>query len=144
MLLDCFCHIAESISRLVTSSFPVSEINSFAYQRSYQLIKNASPNGDEILLDGKAPLPGQFMKLENLAKTFREVAAKGKDGFYKGRVAESIVDLIKSKGGVLELEDLAAHKTDFVEPIKYSFNDEVTVYEVALRLYGMAAKLTAS
>ena len=83
-----------------------------------------------MLLDGKAPLPGQFMKLTNLAKTFREVAEKGKDGFYKGRVAEAIVELIKSKGGVMELEDLASHKTDFVEPIKYTFNEEVTVYEV--------------
>ena len=70
------------------------------------------------------------MKLTNLAKTFREVAEKGKDGFYKGRVAEAIVELIKSKGGVMELEDLASHKTDFVEPIKYTFNEEVTVYEV--------------
>ena len=72
------------------------------------------------------------MKLTNLAKTFREVAEKGKDGFYKGRVAEAIVELIKSKGGVMELEDLASHKTDFVEPIKYTFNEEVTVYEVIL------------
>lgn len=83
-----------------------------------------------MLLDGKAPLPGQFMKLTNLGTTFREVAAKGKDGFYKGRIAEAIVELIKSKGGVMELEDLAAHNTDFVEPISYTFNDEVTVYEV--------------
>ncbi|KAI0800964.1 gamma-glutamyltranspeptidase [Fomes fomentarius] len=133
--------VLEPAIRLAEGGFPVTEINSFAYQRSYQLIKNASPNGDEILLDGKAPLPGQFMKLENLAKTFREVAAKGKDGFYKGRVAESIVDLIKSKGGVLELEDLAAHKTDLVEPIKYSFNDEVTVYECPPNGQGITALL---
>lgn len=106
------------------------EINSVAYQRSFELIKNASPNGDEMLLDGKAPLPGQFMKLPNLAKTFREVAKSGKDGFYKGRVAEAIVELIQSKGGVMTLEDLANHSTTFVEPVKYTFNDEVTVYEV--------------
>ena len=106
------------------------EINSVAYQRSFELIKNASPSGDEMLLNGKAPLPGQFMKLQNLAKTFREVAKNGKDGFYKGRVAEAIVELIQSKGGVMTLEDLASHSTTFVEPVKYTFNDEVTVYEV--------------
>lgn len=114
--------------------FPVTEINSFSYQRSEPLLKSASPNGEEMLLDGKAPLPGQFMKLTNLAKTFREVASHGKDGFYKGRVAQAVVDLIKSKGGVMELEDLAKHQTDFVEPIKYTFNGEVTVYEVSLSL----------
>jgi gamma-glutamyltranspeptidase/glutathione hydrolase len=96
------------------------------------LIKNASPNGDEMLLNGKAPLPGQIIKLPNLAQTFREVVAHGKDGFYKGRVAQAIVDLIKSKGGVMELEDLANHTSTFVEPIKYTYSNEVTVYEVSL------------
>lgn len=90
-----------------------------------------------MLLNGKAPLPGQIVTLPNLAKTFREVAAHGKDGFYKGRVAEAIVELIKSKGGVMELEDLAKHETSFVEPIKYTYGREVTVYEVGHRICKM-------
>jgi len=87
-----------------------------------------------MLLDGKAPLPGQVIKLPNLAKTFRELITHGKDGFYKGRIAQAIVDLIKSKGGVMELEDLANHKTAFVEPINYTYANEVTLYEVRYTL----------
>lgn len=87
-----------------------------------------------MLLNGKAPYPGQIMKLPNLAKTFRSVVEHGKDGFYKGRIAEAIVELIQSQGGVMELDDLANHKTDFVEPISYTFNDEVTLYEVRTHL----------
>ena len=86
-----------------------------------------------MLLNGKAPLPGQVIKLPYLAQTFREVAEKGKDGFYKGRVAEAIVELIQSKGGVMELEDLAKHETSFVEPIHYTYANELKVYEVKLR-----------
>jgi gamma-glutamyltranspeptidase / glutathione hydrolase len=82
-----------------------------------------------MLIDGKAPRPGQIMKLPNLAKTFRSVAEHGKAGYYKGRIAEAIVELIQSKGGVMTLEDLAKHDTEWVEPIKYTFNGEVTVYE---------------
>ncbi|KAJ3750548.1 gamma-glutamyltranspeptidase [Lentinula detonsa] len=115
--------------RLAEKGVPVSEIHSYSWQRSEELIKNASPNGDEMLLNGKAPLPGQVVKLPNLARTFREVADKGKDGFYKGRVAEAIVELIQSKGGVMELEDLAKHETSFVEPIHYTYADELKVYE---------------
>lgn len=85
-----------------------------------------------MLLNGKAPLPGQIKTFPNLANTFKEVVNHGKDGFYKGRVAEAIVELIQSKGGVMELEDLAQHKTSFVEPIKYTYANEVTVYEVCL------------
>lgn len=83
-----------------------------------------------MLLNGKAPLPGQIITLPNLAKTFKELVAKGKDGFYKGRIAQSIVDLIKSKGGKMELEDLANHTTSIVEPIKYTYGNDVTLYEV--------------
>jgi gamma-glutamyltranspeptidase / glutathione hydrolase len=83
-----------------------------------------------MLLDGKAPLPGQVMRFPNLAKTFRALAEHGKDGFYKGRIAEAIVEVIKSKGGVMELEDLARHASEFVEPIRYTYGGEVTIYEV--------------
>src|SRR5438445_9157388 len=86
-----------------------------------------------MLLDGKAPLPGQVMKFPNLAQTFKELVVHGKDGFYKGRIAESIVDVIKSKGGVMELDDLANHQSVFVEAIKYTYGD-VTVHEVSSRL----------
>lgn len=97
--------------------------------RSEKLLKNASPNGDEMLVDGHSPRPGQVIKLPYLAQTFRSIAEHGKAGYYKGRVAQAIVDLITSKGGVMTLEDLAAHDTDFVEPIKYTFANEVTVFE---------------
>ncbi|KAG6814055.1 hypothetical protein H0H92_003102 [Tricholoma furcatifolium] len=116
--------VLEPAIRMAEEGIPVSEIHSNA-----NLIKNASPNGDEMLLDGKAPLPGQVVKLPNLAQTFRELATKDKDGFYKGRVAQAIVDVIQSRGGVMELEDLAKHATAFVEPISYTYGD-VTVYEI--------------
>lgn len=88
-----------------------------------------------MLLNGKAPLPGQIVTLHNLAKTFREVATHGKDGFYKGRVASAIVELIQSQGGLMELDDLAKHKTSFVEPLKYTYANEVSVYEVIRRYW---------
>ncbi|KAF9229160.1 gamma-glutamyltranspeptidase [Gyrodon lividus] len=127
--------------RLAEEGVPVSEIHSFAWQRSERLIQNASPNGDEMLLNGKAPLPGQIMTFPNLARTFRSVAENGKDGFYKGHIAKAIVDMIKSKGGVMELEDLAAHETSFVEPIKYTYGGQVTVYECPPNGQGITALL---
>ncbi|KIJ21860.1 hypothetical protein PAXINDRAFT_165225 [Paxillus involutus ATCC 200175] len=127
--------------RLAEEGVPVSEIHSFNWQRSEKLIQNASPNGDEMLLNGKAPLPGQIMKFPNLAHTFRSVAENGKDGFYKGRIAQAIVDLVKSEGGVMELEDLATHDTSFVEPIKYTYGGQVTVYECPPNGQGITALL---
>ena len=91
-----------------------------------------------MLLNGKAPRAGEIMKNPFLANTFRSVAAEGKAGYYKGRIAEAIVELIQSKGGLMTLEDLAKHDTDWVEPISYTFNDEVTVYECPPNGQGMS------
>ena len=107
----------------------------YQWQRSENLIKNASPDADSMLLNGKAPLPGQIMTFPDLAKTFRRLVEHGKDGFYKGPVAEAIVELIQNKGGVMELEDLAKHQTTFVEPIKYTYAGDVTIYEVKSLLF---------
>jgi gamma-glutamyltranspeptidase len=84
-----------------------------------------------MLLNGRAPLPGELMTFPTLAQSFRQISTNGKHGFYKGRIAEEIVRVVKSKGGVMELEDLARHKTDFVDPIKYTYRGEITVYEVS-------------
>jgi len=118
--------------RLAEEGVPISEIHSDSWRRCEDLIRNASPDGCEmLLLNGKAPLPGQIMRFPDLAETFRALVEHGKDGFYKGRIAEAIVEIIKIKGGAMELEDLAKHASSFVEPIKHTYG-EVTVYEVTL------------
>ncbi|KAL5495462.1 hypothetical protein ACEPAI_925 [Sanghuangporus weigelae] len=133
--------VLEPAIRLAEEGVPVSEIHSHAWQRSESLIKHASPDADAMLLNGRAPLPGQIMAFPDLAKTFRSVAEYGKDGFYKGRIAEAIVELIQSKGGVMRLEDLAKHETTFVDPISYTYGGEVTVYECPPNGQGITALL---
>ncbi|KAI0004217.1 gamma-glutamyltranspeptidase [Russula compacta] len=127
--------------RLAEEGVPISEIHSFLWRCSEDLLRNTSPDGHEMLLDGKAPLPGQIMRFPSLAKTFRTLAEHGKDGFYKGRIAEAIVGIIKNKGGMMELEDLAKHTSSFVEPIRYTYNGEVTVYECPPNGQGITALL---
>ena len=74
----------------------------------------------------------------NLAQTFREVATHGKQGFYGGRVAEQLVAVLKGMGGVMTLEDLAAHTTTFPEAIKTTYRG-VEVWEIPPNGQGLAA-----
>ena len=47
---------------------------------------------------------------DGLAPTLRQ-------GFYEWRIAQSIVDVVQSLGGVMCLEDLKSHTSSVVEPI---------------------------
>ncbi|KDQ14217.1 hypothetical protein BOTBODRAFT_175004 [Botryobasidium botryosum FD-172 SS1] len=131
--------ILEPAIRLAEEGVPVSELHAHAWGRSESLIRNASPSGHSMLLNGRAPRAGEIMRFPDLARTFRTLAEEGKDGFYKGRVAEAIVKLIQSKGGVMELEDLARHESVIVQPIRYTYANEVTVYECPPNGQGITA-----
>ncbi|KAL4896836.1 nucleophile aminohydrolase [Aspergillus ambiguus] len=96
--------------------FAVSELSSFYWRQSEDHIRAASPNGHEMLKpdpkakDGfRSPLPGDIMRNPTLAQTFRTLAAEGKKGFYEGRVAREIVNVVQSLGGYLALDDLKYH-----------------------------------
>jgi gamma-glutamyltranspeptidase/glutathione hydrolase len=70
---------------------------------------------------GKAPQTGDRMTLPLLAKALREIIWKGAAGFYEGWVADDIVGTVTAEGGLLRLQDLAAHRGGYTLPIKTSY-----------------------
>jgi len=58
-----------------------------------------------MLINGeRTPKAGEIFKNPALAQTLRRVAQDGKDGFYRGPIADAIVGAIKSRGGLMDLE----------------------------------------
>jgi gamma-glutamyltranspeptidase/glutathione hydrolase len=71
---------------------------------------------------GQVPVIGSRLKNEDLARTLESLAAKGRDGFYKGPVAKALVDAaVKGGGGTFSLDDLAAYEPRITEPIGIDF-----------------------
>jgi len=106
---------------LAENGFPVSELTATGWLVCEDALKSASPNGHELLKNGRAPETGEVFRNPTLAETFRTVAREGHKGFYQGRIAKEIVDLIQSLGGEMTLEDLKNHRTDTVEPITINY-----------------------
>ncbi|KAJ1552107.1 hypothetical protein HK405_012645, partial [Cladochytrium tenue] len=126
--------------KLAEEGYPVAPISSYMWQTSEKLLQTASPNGGEMLLDGRAPKTGEIIKLPTLAQTFRTLAREGKKGFYEGRIAEAIVKVLTDLGGNMTLADLAEHTSTVVEPISYNFdNGAVTVHECPPNGQGITA-----
>ncbi len=74
-------------------------------------IKN---NFSEYFAKAKA---GTNFKQPELAKTLKAIQQQGKDGFYKGDVANRIVDFMQQNGGLITYEDLLAYKAVWRKPL---------------------------
>ncbi|KAJ3365574.1 hypothetical protein GGF32_008707 [Allomyces javanicus] len=112
---------------LAENGYPVSQLMARQWAGSQNRLLAASPNGAEMLLrdpvtgEPRAPREGEIMRLPNLAHTLRIIAAQGPAGFYTGPVAEAIVDVVQSLGGVMTLGDLAMHRSAFTDPISIDY-----------------------
>ncbi len=60
---------------------------------------------------------------KDLAATLKAIQANGRDGFYKGWVADSIVMEMKRGQGIINHEDLANYQAKWRAPIKGSYKD---------------------
>lgn len=97
-----------------------------------------------LRVGGVNPKAGQVMRNPDLARTFRTLAAHGaKKGFYTGEVAEAMVAALHEYGGVLSLEDLAAHATATETPISVAYRG-FRVFETPPPTQGLAALLALS
>ena len=73
------------------------------------------------LPDGQLPAIGSRLANKDLAHTLELLAQQGRDGFYRGPMAEAIVAASQKGGGILTLDDLANYEARFVEPIGIDF-----------------------
>lgn len=68
-----------------------------------------------------APKVGEIFKNPALAATYRQIATKGRDAFYKGDIASKLDAFSKSEGGLLRAEDLAKHTSTWTDPVKTTY-----------------------
>ena len=99
----------------------------------------ADPDSRAAFLDGDQAWP-LYSVVSNpaLAKALRVIQSKGKDGFYKGEIANAIVAKIKSGNGVMSLSDLAEFAPEWVEPVSTNYHG-FDVFELPPPGQGFAA-----
>ncbi len=72
---------------------------------------NASADAARIfLINNKAPAPGTLIIQSELADTLSILASKGAKGFYRGELADKLVNSVVSHGGIWSKEDLADYE----------------------------------
>lgn len=110
--------------RLANQGFAVDRI----YRDRATLRLNALRDDAEsarLFLDGnEVPALGKLIRQPALAATLQQLAEKGRDGFYRGPVAETLVREVKAAGGIWSLDDLARYRVAEREPLRYRLADQ--------------------
>ena len=123
--------------RYAEEGFPVSEVIAWQWQNFLPKLRSY-PSGEEMLLNGAPPKKGDLMRMPTLAATMRAIADEGCDAFYRGPVARKMASFVQEHGGWLTVEDLAAHTSDWDEPITTDYRG-VTCWECPPNGQGIAA-----
>ena len=122
-----------------SEGYPTAPIFGLRWEKAEDFLRNAV-NAEEYLPQGKAPKPGQVVRLPGLANTLRAIAEGGPDAFYSGPTADAIVSSIQEQGGLMTHEDLQNHHSTWDEPISADYHG-VTVYECPPNGQGLTALL---
>ncbi|MBL7809844.1 MAG: gamma-glutamyltransferase [Saprospiraceae bacterium] len=120
------------------TGFPVTELIAYYLQASARRFGSYPNFNDTYTLGGKALEKGDVFRNPALASTYRMLAEKGRDAFYKGPIARSIAAFIKEQGGFLSEADLAAHRSEWVEPVSVNYRG-YDVWELPPNGQGIAA-----
>ncbi len=125
------------------SGFPVSPLIAHLWNEATALF--LVPNRPEFdgwrrtfAPQGRAPRAAERFVSPGHAWTLKTLAERGIRDFYQGQVAERISSYAKASGGQLSAEDLAEHRSEWVEPIATAYGD-CQVWEIPPNGQGIAA-----
>lgn len=114
--------------RLASKGIPFSHALTQHATSSESTWKKFPSTAKVMYKDGKDfYLLNENWKQPDLAKTLKRISQKGRDGFYKGKTAETLINFIRSQGGIMTLQDLEEYHAVERKPVVSTFRD-YTVY----------------
>jgi gamma-glutamyltranspeptidase/glutathione hydrolase len=118
--------------------FPVTEWTAGLWGANADFLRGNEAAVRTYLPDNHPPAVGQIFRNPDLARSLRLIAQGGRDAFYKGELAKSIVETSRRHGGTLIEKDFAEYSAEWVEPISTTYRGW-TVYELPPNGQGLAA-----
>lgn len=108
---------------LAREGYAISPRVAYDWAQQESLLR-AEPNAAHIFLsDGLAPRERALHRQPELAQTLEKIGEEGPDAFYKGSIAEGIVQYLQARGGVHTLQDFAATQGAYETPIRVAFRE---------------------
>ena len=129
--------------RYAKEGFPVSPVTAAAWKRAEKVYlplrdPQFTPFKQVFFPQGRAPDPGEVWASPSHAQTLEEIADSKGESFYRGKLAEAIVEFATETGGLLNATDLANHESLWVNPISTQYR-QYRIWEIPPNTQGIAA-----
>jgi gamma-glutamyltranspeptidase/glutathione hydrolase len=118
--------------------FPVTEFIAALWQENAPSRSHYPGFRETFMPGGRAPEKGEIFRNPRLADTYEQIAKNGRDAFYKGDIARRIDSYMHEQGGYLSYEDMAAHRSEWVDPVSVNYRG-YDVYELPPNGHGIVA-----
>ena len=118
--------------------YPVTEWVAMYWNGSVDYLRGDEEATKVYLPQDHPPHVGDVFQNPDLAWSLQQIAAHGRDAFYKGEISKRILETIKRHEGVMTAQDLAEFSSEWVEPISTKYRDW-TIYELPPNGQGIAA-----
>lgn len=103
--------------RLARDGFIVSPLLARTIVSSRQKLTADSSAMARFMPGGQALRPGDRLVQPELAATLERIQQEGRDGFYRGAVAERLSAKVKSMGGLITVEDMNSYPVTSLRPL---------------------------
>lgn len=120
------------------NGFPVTEWVALYWAAGVDYLRGDDAAAKLYLPADKAPKVGEIFRNPDLAWSLEQVAAHGRDGFYKGDLAARMLEAMKRRGGSMTALDLSEFSAEWVEPLVTTYRDW-SIYELPPNGQGIAA-----
>lgn len=131
------CDLLAPAIRYAWEGFPVTPVIAQAWEASTALLRADEGATRTFLPAGRAPFCGEIFRNPALAGVLERIAGGGRDAFYRGSIARRIDAYARSVGGVLRGEDLAEHRSAWVNPVSVVYRGD-RVWQLPPNTQGLA------
>jgi len=135
-----FADLFEPAIRYATDGYMVSPTISRLWAAQVPQLKDVPGFAEHFMPRGRAPEAGEKFTAPAHARTLRRIAESRGEAFYRGDLAQRMAEHARKHGGVMTVEDLAAHSADWVEPLAHDYRG-CTLHEIPPNTQGIAAQI---
>jgi len=133
-----FAELFEPAIRYARDGYPVSPITAGRWREAEARYKHFPDFGRIFLPNGRAPQTGSLFQSAAHASTLEQIAATQAESFYRGKLAQQTLAYSASTGGYFSEQDLAEHRSEWVEPISTAY-EGIDLHEIPPNGQGMIA-----